>query len=141
MEFFGKVLLIAVVLHCWVHCCESNRIWEALTPSVNISLNSDELNLKETEFVTTEFNLTGNIPDSHSLSITIDDPRIAELVENATLDLQNGATFVSGAFRTRGKRLGLGILTFHLHPSSEEPEGDNSTQILTGVQVIVLRRS
>ena len=106
-----------------------------------ITLNRTSIRpLYETRFLNTEFNITGQIPDNYSLTILVDDERIAIVYENATLQLPNGESLVEGAFRMQGKRLGLGILSFYLHPNEEDPiSGENSTLLLSGIEVIVLR--
>ena len=108
---------------------------------VNITLNRTAIDpLYETRYLTTEFNLTGTIPDDCSLTIKIDDETYAIVSENATLQLPSNVQLFKGAFRMEGKRLGLGLLSFYLHPTVQGPTGENSTLLLSGIEVVVLRR-
>ncbi len=110
--------------------------------NLDLQLNRSSLNpLYETESLTTEFNITGTIDDGYSLSVLIDDERIAVVAENATVELPDGVAFFQGSFSTEGRRLGLGLLSFYLHPTAEEAGGENSSELLSEFQVVVLRRS
>ena len=117
----------------------SKVLWNKIS-GVNITLNRTSIQpLYESRFLNTEFNITGTIPPDHSLTILVDDETIAIVAENATLHLPNNETLVEGAFRMQGKRLGLGILSFYMHPNGGDPTGEQSTLLLSGIEVVVLR--
>ena len=117
----------------------SKVLWNQI-PGVNITLNRTSIQpLYESRFLNTEFNITGAIPANHSLTILVDDETIAIVAKNGTLQRPNNETLVEGAFRMQGKRLGLGILSFYLHPNGDDPIGALSTLLLDGIEVIVLR--
>ena len=118
----------------------SKVLWNQIS-GVNITLTLNRTSIQplyESRFLNTEFNITGKIPPNYSLTILVDHETIAIVAENATLQLPNNETLVEGAFRMQGKRLGLGILSFYLHPNGD-PTGELSTLLLDGIEVIVLR--
>ena len=118
----------------------SKVLWNQIS-GVNITLTLNRTSIQplyESRFLNTEFNITGKIPPDYSLTILVDDETIAIVAENATLQLPNNETLVEGAFRMQGKRLGLGILSFYLHPNGD-PTGELATLLLDGIEVIVLR--
>ena len=118
----------------------SKVLWNQIS-GVNITLTLNRTSIQplyESRFLNTEFNITGKIPSDYSLTILVDDETIAIVAKNATLQLPNNETLVEGAFRMQGKRLGLGILSFYLHPNGD-PTGELSILLLDGIEVIVLR--
>ena len=109
-------------------------------PAVNFTLNRTAISpLYERRFLTTQFNITGFFRDNYSLSIIINDETYAIVYENATLRLPNEENFTEGAFTMQGKRLGLGLLSFYLHPTGQDFSANGSVLLRNEYEVVVLR--
>ena len=136
---------------------EDSWFGEFLLPNINADDNFDVINrtinfnppevdkLIEDNEINVYFNFTPCCASSNrAVSIKIDDERVAEIVENATIELDDLVTafnesVASGGFRVRGKRLGLAYLSFYLHEAGIEVDEENDELVYDEYRVVVLR--